>query len=206
MEGDKKMKNRIPVFVLVWLWIALAGCGSSSPSRFYMLDPLPAPQEVSRPEAGEGCISIGIGPIHVPAHLDRPQIVTRTGPNELQLSEYHRWAEPIKDAMARVLAENVSQLICTEAVVIYPWNRAVPLDYRITVEVIRLDGNPGGAVSFISRWSILDGEGKKMLMSRKSEISESVEGGDFQALVAAQSRTLASLSRQITSAIKGLAM
>jgi hypothetical protein len=43
-----------------------------------------------------------------------------------------------------------------------------------------------------------------MLIARKSEILEAVEAGGFKALVAAQSRALAHLSRQIASAIEGL--
>ena len=57
---------------------------------------------------------IGVGPITVPKYLDRPQIVTRSGRNQLALGEFDRWAEPLQDNVLRVLAENLAFLIPTD--------------------------------------------------------------------------------------------
>ncbi|MBW1896025.1 MAG: membrane integrity-associated transporter subunit PqiC [Deltaproteobacteria bacterium] len=190
------------MLALVALWIALAGCASSPPSRFYMLTPLHGSEEESTQKANERCMLIGVGPIEVPAYLDRPQIITRISQNELDLAEFHKWAEPLKDSLARVLVQNLSTLLCTKGVFSFPWKDATKVDYQITLDVIRFDGSVGGTVSLVAQWSIFDGEGKEMIATGKSYIKEMAEGGDFKALVAAQSLALANLSRQIASAIR----
>ena len=63
---------------------------------------------------GRRCLSFGIGPIKIPEYLNQPKIVTRKGPNELTLAEFDRWAERLKDNLTRVLAKNLSNLLCTK--------------------------------------------------------------------------------------------
>jgi hypothetical protein len=98
----------------------LAACatGTSAPSRFYVLAPLEAPEAEPQLAPGERCLAIGIGPVEIPAYLDRPQIVTRLSNNELNLAEFDKWAEPLRDNLIRVLAENISSLLCTEPITI----------------------------------------------------------------------------------------
>jgi uncharacterized lipoprotein YmbA len=53
-------------------------------------------------------------------------------------------------------------------------------------------------------WRVFRGDGKIMLVARKSNLSEPAGGGDYKSLVAAQSRALGQLSREIAEAIKTL--
>jgi uncharacterized lipoprotein YmbA len=94
------------------------GCGTTDPARFYTLSPLAIPGTEAE-AAGQG-VAIGVGPIKLPEHLDRPQIVTRTSRNELKLAEFDRWAGSLADDFSRVLAENLSILLSTDRVSVYP--------------------------------------------------------------------------------------
>jgi uncharacterized lipoprotein YmbA len=105
-------------------------------------------------------------------YLDRPQIVTRISPDEIILAEFDRWAGPFKDNFTRVLANNLSTLLCTKTIAIFPWRGGIPIDYRIEMEVLRLDGSLGGNVSLEAWWMVLSGDGK-MLFSR-NELTEAV--------------------------------
>ena len=78
------------------------------------------------------------------------------------------------------------------------------MDYRIGVEVLRLDGSLGGDVSLEAWWMVLSGDGKKMVLNKKSTFTEAVAGKDYNSLVAAQSRNLGALSREIAQAIQKL--
>ncbi|MFC1823582.1 membrane integrity-associated transporter subunit PqiC [Thermodesulfobacteriota bacterium] len=196
------MGYRFFLCIFVILWVALAGCAGSPPSRFYMVNSLPQTKEATQPKTGERCITLGIGPINVPAYVDRPQIVTRISPNELQLAEFHNWAEPLKDSFARVLVENLTTLVCTKGVFLFPWKEAAAVDYQIILEVIRFEGKIGETALLVAQWSIFDGEGREMIVTGRSYVNEKAEGQNVEALVAAQSRALADLSRQIASAIE----
>ncbi len=179
----------------------LVGCASSTPSRHYLLNPVPG-QGAAQRAVDETCVSVGVGPIKLPEYVQRPQIVTLTTPNEIFLSYFDLWAEPLIDSVPRILAENVSRLLCTKEVLLFPWRPSRVPDYRVEVEVLQMDGMLGRAVSLEAWWSVSYGGEKKTRVTRKSSYSEPVAGRDYEALVQAHSRTLAALSRDIAGALK----
>ena len=97
---------RLALVTLGGLLLGLEAC-TSTPSRFYVLSSLSASETIAATAATQGPV-IGVGPITLPKYLDRPQIVTRAGSNQLALAEFDRWAEPLQDNVARVLAENLA--------------------------------------------------------------------------------------------------
>jgi uncharacterized lipoprotein YmbA len=147
---------------------------------------------------------IGVGPIVLPDYLDRPQIVTRTGDNELKLDEFHRWAGELKNGITHVISENLSILRPTDRVYSFPLNRSIPLDILVKVEFIRFDGVLGDIFILEAKWSIYGEKEKKELLMRSSSFREPVEGQEYSDFVAAQNRTLADLSRDITVEINSI--
>ena len=138
--------HKLIVLALGALLAVQFGCTSSPSSRFYVLSSTAATTPEAKRSGDEGCLSIGIGPIKIPDYLERPQIVTRTGPNEITLGEFDRWGGPLKDNFIRVLANDLSNLLCIKTIAIFPWRAGVPIDYRVEIEVLRLDGSLGGNV------------------------------------------------------------
>jgi uncharacterized lipoprotein YmbA len=200
--------NRI-ITLLLWITIGIllatiSGCARSPSSRFYLLDSLvnPAAAPEGKNFSDNRCVSIGIGPVEIPDYLDQAQIVTRLAPNEIKLAEFDRWAESLKDNFTRVLAKNLSTLLCVKEISFFPWRREIPKDYRIEVKVIRFDGSPGDNVVLEAWWTLLSGDGKTLLQSKRSYFSEPAVGGDYKSLVSVQSRNLASLSREIAETIR----
>jgi hypothetical protein len=192
----------------LWVIIAaissliFAGCfGKSESARFYTLSVLPEAPAVSTPDHPDRNPAVGIGPIQIADYLNQSKIVTRSGDNRLQPAEYDQWAGSFKDNLTHVLADNLGFLVPTERIYLYPWRTSLPIDYQVVVDIIRCDGRLGEAVKLVARWSLLSGEDKEVLATRRSSIEEMVNGSDFDALVAAQSRALAELSRQIAAAI-----
>lgn len=193
---------RLTIIGLIGLWIIIGGCAGTPPSRFYVLSPLQGDDRQA--EAGETCAAISVGPVELPDYIDRPQIVTRISPNKLSLAEFDQWAEPLTDSVSRILMENLSILLCADPISLYPSRGPGAVDYRVEVEVIRLDGRLGEQASLVARWIILDEKEMKVLLTRKSNLSSSVQGGDYEALVSAQSQTISALSRDIAEAIKDI--
>jgi len=187
---------------LVLCLVLLVGCASDAPSRFYLLNPLTGEGAVQR--AAESCVSVGIGPIKLPEYVNRPQIVTHTTPNELLLSYFDLWAEPLADGIPRILAENVSRLLCTKEIVLFPWKPSRIPDYRVEMEVLHMDGTLNKTASLEAWWCISHGTNKKARVTGRSSYSESVAGQDYGALVQAYSRILAALSRDIAETLREL--
>jgi uncharacterized protein len=194
--------RRLSGVALVAALLGLGAC-ASTPSRFYMLNPLaPSPEMSSASQAERGPV-IGLGPITFPKYLDRPQIVSRASPYQLALGEFDYWAEPLQENFSRVLAENLSLLIPTDNLLLENWPRSVTLDYQVRVEVRHFDGWLGGESALIARWSILD-RAERELMSRKVHLHAPAAGRDYEAMVVAMNQMLEALSRDIAAAIQRL--
>src|ERR1700736_4827820 len=110
------------ILVLACL-IIVAGCSVGSvleprkdPSQFYVLTPMDSslrgvPITYSSGAGGRTEIAIGLGPVKFPAYLARPEIVTRSSPNKIDLSDIDRWAEPLDKNFVTVLAQNLTTLL-----------------------------------------------------------------------------------------------
>ncbi len=187
---------------LGFLMMVLLGCASSPPTRFFVLSSIFGSEKMRNLE-GERCFAIGIGPVKIPEYLNQPEIVTRITQNEVRLDEFAKWTEPLENNISRALAENLSSMLCIRSIAVFPWRGQTPIDYRIDVHVIHMDGILGESASLDVSWSIADGADRKKpaLVTKRSSYREPTGGGDYGAFVSAQSRNLASLSREIAEAI-----
>jgi uncharacterized lipoprotein YmbA len=201
---SNSVRFRLAVVALVLCLVVTIGCASTQPSRFFTLSALASSETRTRVGASSPSIAIGVGPVTLPELLDRPQIVTRTSRNELRLAEFDRWAGSLKDDFSRILAENLSILLSTDQVSLYPWRRSMSIDYQVVVDVARFDGELGGEARLDARWTVLGGRNKKVLSMHTSRISEPSGGQSYGALVGAQSRALGRLSREIAEAIMNI--
>jgi uncharacterized protein len=183
--------------------LLVLGACASTPSRFYVLNPLSASETVPATAAERGPV-IGVGPITLPKYLDRPQIVTRSGRNQLTLAEFDRWAEPLQDNVSRVLAENLARHIPTDHILLHPWPRSAPVDYQVAVEVRQFDGWLGGESTLLARWSILDGA-ERELFNRMAHLHAPSGGQGYEAMVVVMNQMIDTLSRDIATAIQNLA-
>ena len=78
----------------------------------------------------------------VPELVDRPQLVVRLGANQVALEEQARWAEPLRGAIARVVAANLAAALGARVV----GQRNGDPDYRVTLDVQRFDSSDEGAL------------------------------------------------------------
>lgn len=189
--------------VLIIVVLLSSGCLGRSPNpQFYALTPV-QDQFVSRRSSPVHNAVIGIGPVKMAEYLDESLIVTRTNDNVLAKAQFNRWVGSFKDNFVNVLADDLGSLLSTDRIYLYPWRLSVPMDYQVTVDVVRCDGRLGDAAVLEARWSIFTGPGKKLLNMHRSNIREPVTGADYAALVSAESRAVAQLSQEIARAIQG---
>jgi uncharacterized lipoprotein YmbA len=187
---------------MVGLLTSLAACATSQDTRFYVLTPLAPADRAAGAPAAQAPI-IGLRPVGLPEHLDRPQIVTRLGENRLQLAEFDRWAAPLRDNIVRVLAEDLTLLVPAERVLLFPWVREGSVDLEVAVSVIRLEGALGGSCSLTADWTIFRKGEKEPVLARSSSHSEAA-GVSYPELVSAESRLIGALARDIAQALRTL--
>jgi uncharacterized lipoprotein YmbA len=197
------MKKRMVSLVIAAAGlVVLAGCfGSTAPSRFYALTSMEQSPTGPGAKSGLSGISVGIGPVKIADYLDRSDIVTRDTGNTVKFAEFDQWAGSFEDNFTNVLAENLGLLLQSEQIYVRPWPQAVPVKYQIALEVIRFDGKPGGEACLIARWSVFGEEPKKLIAVKHSSFQEPTGGSGYEDLVAADSRALAKLSREVAEVI-----
>jgi uncharacterized lipoprotein YmbA len=71
--------------------------------------------------------------------------------------------------------------------------------------VTRLDVDTARKARLVARWAIFGDDGKSLLLTRQSSHTEPVTAEGHEAMVAAESRALEALSREIAEAIQDLA-
>lgn len=178
--------------------LLLAGCASSPSSRFYTLSGPPSPTTAA---AGP---SVVVGPVAIPAVVDRPEIVVTVGENEVWLDEFNRWAAPLADAIALATAENLAVALTTQRITLLAQSAGSDADYRVAIEVQRFESAPGSyalldAVYTVRR--LADGR----TVSGRTTDRQSVDAKSYDALAAAHSRAVARLSGDIAAALRSLA-
>jgi len=189
--------SRNVFYLLLTTVVGAAGCAKWIPPDFYVLH---ADTSESLVGAERGVV-VGVGPIELPAHLNRSQIVTRASEYQLDLSESHQWAEPLKDNVSRVIAVNLSNMLESNRVFVVPRRQTISLDFQVSIDIGRFDGKLGESASLGARWTLYGSDTRKPLLSKVTIVNEPTEDGSYNALVAASSRTLQALSMEIAEAI-----
>jgi hypothetical protein len=176
----------------------IAGCGTSPKERYYTLSAAEAPAGAGQAKAA---YTVAVGPVTVPALVDRFQIVVQVDANRVEVNDLQRWAEPLRRAIPRVVAANLARELGTARVFVYPPSGSEVPDYRVFLDVKRFESEPGKAVTLEASWSVRRSAGGD-LRTGSSVVREPVQGKDYDALVAAHSRALAAVSREVAGAIR----
>jgi uncharacterized lipoprotein YmbA len=175
----------------------IVGCASSPPSRFYTLSGAAAQPQ---PEASP---TVVVGPVSIPAVVDRPEIVVTIGDNEVWLDEFNRWAAPLADNIALAVAENLAAALRTSRVTLLAQAAGAESDYRVAVEVQRFESAPGNYALLDALFTVRrvkDG----LAATGRTTAREALADRGYDALAAAHSRLLAQLSRDVAAAVGGL--
>ena len=184
----------------ILLFALVAGVGCASPrSNFYTLN------SASKPAATGADYSVAVGPVSVPAAVNRQQIVVRLAPNQVAIDEFHRWASPLPDAIVRVVAEDLSAMLGTPHVTVFSQPTSGGAQYRVLIDVLRFESALGEAATLDAVWTVRntkDGSSR----SGRTTVSEPVPDREYTTLAAAHSRALDRLSADIAGAIKALAV
>ena len=177
------------------------GAGTQKNTRYYVLSSMQSEATPVQPMKSLPAVGIGVGPIRMPMYLDRSDIVTRGSQNEVDIADFAQWAGPLQENFSRVLAENLSVLLATDKISVFPFNRREMTDYNVTVYVTRFDGKPGDKAYLRARWAILDNKRKESFFEKHTVVSHPAIGDTTEDLIAAKSNTVAELSREIAQAI-----
>jgi uncharacterized lipoprotein YmbA len=205
----KTIMARMTAGSLVASSLFLSGCSilAAQPdmSHFFVLAALPESiaQHDGDAAAVGSDITLGLGPIRLPAYLDRHEIATRLSPTQVTYSTTDRWAEPLNSNISRVLMQNLSELLGTDRIVMYPWSNAAKVDYQIRIDVLSFEATTAGEARLTAHYGILQGATRQPVAVHDVAFSHPT-GTDTAAAITALSQTLGDLSQDIAATVRQL--
>lgn len=197
---------------LVGLALGLAACVSlkrTPEARFFVLRSLPEAQAAPASPSPDPAGFVGVLPVRLPGHLDRPQLVMWTTRNELRIDEFLRWAEPLDAGATRTLAEDLAILLPESRVVRSPWPASATPRCRVFAELRVFGPQSGGEVRLEGRFAVLAPKDERTLVARplslgRGPLGMGPDGPDPRAEVDAMSELLADLAKEIAEAVRSL--
>lgn len=189
--------KKIAVLIVTLMTAACMSGGKSTPSSFYMLR---KPDVKQYSSAHTKKVTIGVERVVVPTYLDRPQMVIRADEGyQVTLSEFHRWAEPLADAIPRLVTENISanyEDIRIRSI----RSRRTEFNYLVMIEVHQLDAAFDKTADIDAWWSLMDNKGRAIKEGRfKSKLPVD---DTYESIVEKESQLIISLSDAIAREIQ----
>jgi uncharacterized lipoprotein YmbA len=193
------LNNHLNGFILLCASGLLGAC-ASAPTHFYTLEAQSWPPVVTSTSNAKKPL-IGIGPLSMPALLDRRGIVTRAANNSVQIAEFDQWAAPLKDNVIAVLSKNVATLQPDAVVRAYPWSVYGNVDYRVIIDISRFDTQLGKSVNLEASWAIMEEKNHTIISNGQTKIAEPLTDASYNSAAQALSKLLGQLSQQISLAL-----
>ena len=181
----------------------LSGCGGTGPrEQFYVLglDGSVPTRALAAPASTAAPSTIFVGPVTVPESVDRSQMVLRTSANQVEIADFHRWAEPLKSAIPRVIAETLTRELGNVRVMSARQASGAPADQRVAVEIQRFDSSLDQGAAIEALWTVTPAKGAAK--TGRSSVQEPNASRDAAGVAAAHSRALDRIGRDIAAVLR----
>ena len=172
----------------------LVSCGSSD--EFYRLSATGA-----APAGPASELSVSVGPVSLPAYIDRAELVFQNGPNEFQVPPNVRWIGSLQENMSRVLAEDLGRMLHSSRVRSSLESGFAPR-YQVALEVRQFHGTSGGDAILDVVWRIQHGDSGAVLSRHSAIFHEPIAGDGYGPLVRAESRLLEQCAAAIAKSLR----
>lgn len=183
------MANKFKFIILASL--LMVAC-SHTPARFYLLERL-AKTPVEAPPTVSKTLVVGLGPIHMPDYLNRPQLVIAESDHQYRFDDEVRWGEHLEQNVSRVLAAHILHMPGVDQVMRYPWPQRQRIDVQISLDVLSLHHQQGQGTRMKAQWQIRKDD--QWVRSQQFEC-QLASTDEPEAIVASHSQCLAQLAEQ----------
>ncbi len=201
VDGESTMTKYLKRTACLALVLSSA-CSNNVPTHFYALDALlpQKPLAAAQPKEHQAHI-IGIGPVSLPALLNRKSIVTRMAQPAIQITDSQQWAEPLLDNVTRVLARNIAALQAQDTIYAYPWALVDAVEQRVVINVLQFDAKLGETVEFEAVWSIKQEQQQHVLRRGHTRLKQALKTPEYAEMVTAMNQILADFSTELSGVL-----
>jgi uncharacterized lipoprotein YmbA len=185
-------------FVIVVV-LGLIACGSNPvEDRYYSLvlaaDDVMAPVRTEEPKA-----HLIVGPIQLPDYLNRRGLAIQIDYNQIQTANHHFWAEPLEEAISKVLVRDIANLASGITVDRDAGRWTKSGDCRLRIEFDKFHATDRSRVVSSGRYWISSSGSD---VRQEFEVTLTLSADGHANAVAALRRSLGTLATQITDTIE----
>ena len=174
--------------------LIVTACASADPT-YYTLQPQPGTTQTPAP------IIIEIRRPGLAGYLDRSDVVLQSANYKLDVNTQTRWAEPLSDMIARILAENLTQRLPTATIFTQSGAISANPTLRLEVDILNFTTNETNQVTLTAQIAIERGTTHTPLTTRAITLTTQPAAPGPAPLAAALSTLMAQLSDAIATQI-----
>ena len=193
------MKNSF--VVLAFVAVIVTACGTTPPAKLYTL--------AAEADAVDSIVKnaqsrrIELVSVRIPELWERPQIVLTKSASEVGISEFHRWAAPLKAEVPRAVARDLRRLLDTPEIWLRDDFAGAKPDLRVQVTIERIEAFAGEGVQIDAAWAIRPVAGETVKVGRTT-ITEPMAGSGYDAVVNPLRRALSRMTGALAKDISAM--
>ena len=187
---------RTGLAILAVLVLTTACLGRSPTPEHYMLG---ANADSARMEEAPD-VALLVGPVRLPAYLDRPQFARLEGEGEIELDEFARWLGGFEENFLRALSLELANRTGSIRIASTPSNAPFPFDARIRLHVDDLVVE-GDTLRARIRWAMIPPANGAAPVVDVMEERIPLDGSGNKALVAAHDKAISALAERIVASL-----
>jgi uncharacterized lipoprotein YmbA len=173
--------------------VALLAACHSAPTRLYMVEPI-TPTATADDYNGP---PVQVEAVHIPAALDRMEIVSEVAPGEFKISELDRWMAPLGQGIRQALTADLAARL-PQGRVIFPHLAKAPRTLSIRVELLEFNADRQGAKLLVSWLGTSEGAQPRSL-GGTMVLQTSLSGAGSGSIATALSKLIAQLADRIVA-------
>ena len=206
MRPRFEFTRRLMPWLSAGLVVGQLGCSSAPPVpavQWVRLPALPQARAAVAPPASGASTWQLLMPVALPGHLDRDALLVPQGAAGLQPLGGARWAEPLRDAVPRLLQDDISHLLGPGRL----WAAPLPPGWvparQVRLAFTRLDvGLDGRSVQLSAVWSLSSAGAGAPPVVGQAVVEVPAASAEAQALAVAHRQALWQLAQQLAAALR----
>jgi len=190
---------RIRHIAAIVILCGLIACGSTPIEDHYYSLVLAADDSAARAVVSSVNAHLLIGPVELPDFLDQRGIAIQTGSNQVRMANHHFWAEPLEEAIAKVLVRDIARTTSGVSVDRDAGRWSGPGDCRVRIEFDKFHATSDSRVVASGRYWVSSGE---EIVRQEFAVSQTLSADGYAHAVAALRESLGMVAEKISATIE----
>jgi uncharacterized lipoprotein YmbA len=166
--------------------------------QFYLL----TPSRPDDPRSRGGGPSVYVQRVQVPGYLAKNSLVMLRAGNQVDYAQSAKWAEPLDQGVARMVAEGLNRAARVRATAFTPAGPPGASAYSVEIRLQRFEGTDAGEVVLAAHYDVFSASGTEPIASRGFETRRTGwQPRDYPSLARLLSDELTEMSRSIARSL-----